>query len=320
MKRLLSLLGLVRNPSKAPGFVPWDPTRTDKRAEKMGWITDANGCDIWQGARANGYGQVREGGVVCFVHRLRYECEIGPIPSGTELDHYVCDNGPGGCCNPLHVRPVTRRENVLRGNSPQSINAGKTHCPRSHPLSHANLDSANLARGRRLCRTCENTRHRAARAAKLKRLRFALTSLLIIASGCGGSGSTGPNASSFSAKYGLEAVTPSWLVPVGGSDQKNISAGCMDFRPGGVLIRTILYSQTPYGGQSYLVTETDTWSYSIAGDEISVTDPLGNGSMPETKVIGTTSAESFSLYTILRNGAIPTTRTLQFRKNGSGCY
>jgi hypothetical protein len=141
-------------------FVPWDPTRTDKRAANMGWITDANGCDIWQGAHAGGYGIVYVNGQRWRVHRLRYELEIGPIPEGAELDHFVCDNGPGGCCNPFHCRPVTHRENMLRSSSIASIHAAKTHCPKGHPLSGENLVKASLARGQRYCRACKNTRQR----------------------------------------------------------------------------------------------------------------------------------------------------------------
>ena len=148
-------------------FIPLNPARTDKRSAKMGWITDERGCDIWQGSKANGYGQVSVNGRMQLVHRVRYEREIGPIPPGAELDHFICDNGLGGCCNPFHCRPTTHRENVLRGNSFASAHAAKTHCPKGHPLSGENLDKYQITLGQRKCRTCANAGKRA-RAASAK--------------------------------------------------------------------------------------------------------------------------------------------------------
>ena len=149
-------------------FVPWHATLKGrgkgKNSANVGWITDANGCDVWRGANAWGYGLVRDGGRMCVVTRLRYEREIGPIPAGMELDHFVCDNGAGGCCNPHHCRPVSGRENVLRGNGFASVHAAKTHCPQGHPLAGENLDKHQLTRGCRKCRICLNARMCAYRA------------------------------------------------------------------------------------------------------------------------------------------------------------
>ncbi len=139
--------------------VPWA-----KRNDSPGWVIDGNGCHIWTGGRdGSGYGRCRPppGGVVSVaVHRWRYEHEIGPIPEGLELDHFVCDNGAGGCCNPHHCRPVTKRENGLRSNNMGSRNAAKTHCLRGHPLSGGNLYQGRLRRGHRTCRICANAESR----------------------------------------------------------------------------------------------------------------------------------------------------------------
>ena len=146
-------------------FVPWDATRKRRQSANVGWITDANGCDIWQGAKdRHGYGMVSVGRRPRYVHRLRYEREIGPIPEGGGLDHFVCDNGAGGCCNPFHCRPASQRENLLRSNSMAAIHAAKTCCPKGHSLSGENLDRSKLARGQRECRTCRNARDRAKRS------------------------------------------------------------------------------------------------------------------------------------------------------------
>jgi hypothetical protein len=150
-------------------FVPFnDPPRKGKASRNVGWITDANGCDIWQGARAlDGYALVKTGGRMCMVTRVRYEREVGPIPEDMELDHFVCDNGAGGCCNPLHCRPASTRENQLRGNTIVAANAAKTHCPKGHPLSGENLDKTQLARGIRSCRICKKE-HEHARYQRIK--------------------------------------------------------------------------------------------------------------------------------------------------------
>jgi hypothetical protein len=139
-------------------FVPWGTRKGGHLSKRHGWITDANGCDIWQSCSGNGYAMVRVDGRMSLVYRVRYEREIGPIPPGAELDHYVCDNGAGGCCNPFHCRPASHRENQLRSNSVVSLNAAKTHCPKGHPLSGDNLVKNRLTRGDRICRTCKNAK------------------------------------------------------------------------------------------------------------------------------------------------------------------
>jgi len=140
---------MVRQYPAPAGFVPWNPDRR----HSPGWVEDAHGCHIWIGARnSNGYGQVKEAGRMQYVHRLRYEREIAPIPAGMELDHYVCDNGAGGCCNPRHCRPVSHRENLLRSDSIYARNLARTHCIHGHALRGDNLYIR--ANGGRQCRVC----------------------------------------------------------------------------------------------------------------------------------------------------------------------
>lgn len=145
-------------------FIPWRDE--PYRGRDPGWIIDGNGCHIWIGGTGpDGYARVniKENGRFRsrLVQRIRYEREIGPIPEGLVLDHYVCDNGAGGCCNPRHCRPVTRRENVLRGNNQAAWQLARTHCPRGHPLAGDNLIQSKFRRrGERECRTCHNERQR----------------------------------------------------------------------------------------------------------------------------------------------------------------
>lgn len=139
-------------------FVQW----TSHPTCSVGWVVDANGCHIWQGDRNHGgYGRVQYEGRLQLVHRVRYEEEIGPIPKGFQIDHHVCSNGAGGCCNPLHCRPVTPRENVLRSDNLCSRNRAKNHCPRGHRLDAENLDPCHKSAGRRSCKACTQARRRA---------------------------------------------------------------------------------------------------------------------------------------------------------------
>ena len=73
-------------------------------------------CRIWVGARTNrGYGNIEIDGKVHATHRVAYAMEHGGIPEGMVLDH-LCSRR--ACGNPLHLDPVTQKENVRRGKSP----------------------------------------------------------------------------------------------------------------------------------------------------------------------------------------------------------
>lgn len=137
-------------------FIEWEVANPgQRRGFPPGWIVAENGCHIWTGARsADGYGVVRVDGRTRFVHLVRYEREVGPVPEGMELDHFRCDAGPDACCNPLHCRPVSHRENMLRGDTVAAASAARTHCAKGHELSGTNLVPSKLRRGVRECRTC----------------------------------------------------------------------------------------------------------------------------------------------------------------------
>lgn len=110
-------------------------------------------CLVWQGATSlAGYGQVRFGHELCYVHRVIYEAVRGSIPAGLELDHvYVKGCRSRACCEADHLEAVTSRENARRG-----VRSRRTHCIRGHLLTGANLLTSGLKRGWRQCRTCHN--------------------------------------------------------------------------------------------------------------------------------------------------------------------
>lgn len=125
---------------------------------------DLGPCWVFTGAlTGRGYGSLYVGKIdgkrrIVAPHILAFELSIGPVPEGLELDH-LCRNR--ACCNPSHLEPVTRRENVLRGEGVAAKQARQTHCKNGHPLSGRNL--VPNSRGARQCRECKNESERRAR-------------------------------------------------------------------------------------------------------------------------------------------------------------
>ena len=137
------------------------------RSDSPGYVVQENGCHTWIGhVGDDGYGMVWKDGRMRGVHRVRYEEEVDPIPEGKWLDHHVCENK--SCCNPAHVRPVSPRENILRGDGACARNRAKTHCKRGHRLKGDNLVQWRYEKyGERACRICKNKQE----AARKRRLR-----------------------------------------------------------------------------------------------------------------------------------------------------
>ena len=88
-------------------------------------------------------------------HRKVYEALIGPVAPGLDLDH-LCR--VRHCCNPLHLEPVTRSENLRRGETITARNAAATHCPQGHAYEGRNIEWQKD--GSRKCRECHRTRER----------------------------------------------------------------------------------------------------------------------------------------------------------------
>jgi hypothetical protein len=121
-------------------------------------VRQSGACWLWIGGKTEGYGRFcLHRGVERFVHRLMYEWTFGSIPEGMQLDH-LCRNR--ACCNPAHLEPVTRRENILRGASPHAKNARKTHCVNGHEFTPENTYEPPGMPGCRHCRLCLSERSR----------------------------------------------------------------------------------------------------------------------------------------------------------------
>lgn len=122
-------------------------------------------CWVWTGTlRQSGYGAFTPSrpGPSRAAHCWLYEQTIGPIPDGLDLDHFACENR--ACVRPSHVRPATRRENVLRSAiSLPALQRARMECPQGHRYEGANL---LVKKGTRQCRTCHRDRERRRRAAQ----------------------------------------------------------------------------------------------------------------------------------------------------------
>jgi hypothetical protein len=118
-------------------------------------LTDAE-CWIWRGNRHHsGYGRLKVDRDYRLAHRVAYELFVGSIPDGLVLDHFACENP--GCVNPRHVRPVTQRENLLRGDTLPARCAAKTQCPKGHAYTPENT---LMHSGSRECRECNRLKCR----------------------------------------------------------------------------------------------------------------------------------------------------------------
>jgi hypothetical protein len=148
-----------------------DPRLPDRFWEKVAPEPNT-GCWLWTASLNNqGYGFFGVGRRMLLSHRVSYEALIGHVQGGLHLDH-LCRTR--SCCNPLHLEPVTAKENARRG-AASALNKARgaliTHCPAGHLYDAGNTEHRPKGRGRR-CRTCHRQKlrdWRAARAAQERR-------------------------------------------------------------------------------------------------------------------------------------------------------
>jgi hypothetical protein len=132
-------------------------TRIDLFMDKIR-IDSTTNCWIWIGHvnKVSGYGQFWNGEKVVGAHVFSFVTFNHPLPAGLEPDH-LCR--VRRCVNPKHLEAVTRRENLLRGDTIPARKAAQTSCKNGHPLSGDNLYRAK--NGTRQCRICKAALYRA---------------------------------------------------------------------------------------------------------------------------------------------------------------
>src|SRR3990167_1572712 len=132
-------------------------------------VDNSGACWLWTASQwGGGYGQFWDGSRNVVAHRFAYELLVGSIPDGLEIDH-LCR--VRNCVNPLHLQPVTTRENTLRGEGPSAINAVRSECIHGHAFSPSNTYISKD--GKRSCRTCRrhSTRRIRAQRRPLERMK-----------------------------------------------------------------------------------------------------------------------------------------------------
>lgn len=140
------------------------PRFGDARLPQRFWDkvrVDPDGCWRWTAFCNLGYGQYHLHGKGVGAHVASYRFLVAEIPAGYEVDHLchvpdkcqaVYDCPHRRCVNPSHLKAVTSRANVLRGNTVTRANAIKTHCVNGHEFSTENTRVDK--RGRRACKIC----------------------------------------------------------------------------------------------------------------------------------------------------------------------
>ncbi len=115
-------------------------------------IDEVTSCWIWIGnvCKRSGYGNF--GKLKAYVYS--YLVHKGDLAAGHEPDH-LCRIRP--CVNPDHLEAVTRRVNLLRGNTIPARKAAQTHCEKGHEFTEENIyRNRNGTRGCRKCRHAYN--------------------------------------------------------------------------------------------------------------------------------------------------------------------
>lgn len=124
----------------------------------------AAACWEWQSCKnEDGYGRFLVNGQNRFAHRVSYELVRGRIPDGLVIDH-LCRKRD--CVNPMHMEPVTPRENALRGElglHMKERSAAQTHCVHGHRLTPGNT-YRQPSTGRRRCKMCHRLNMRRRRS------------------------------------------------------------------------------------------------------------------------------------------------------------
>jgi hypothetical protein len=143
------------------------PKRFWDRVNQDGPLFRGVPCWLWTaGVDRDGYGRFYFEGKNLRAHKFAYESLVGSIPEGLHLDH-LCR--ARSCVNPAHLEPVTRKENILRGEGPTAVNARRTQCANGHPLDSAN--TYYRKDGQRNCRPCSTLSVAKSRAKQKERMQ-----------------------------------------------------------------------------------------------------------------------------------------------------
>ena len=122
-------------------------------------INFTDSCWLWKASKTgSGYGKVWYAGRLQQAHRVVYELLNGEIPAGLDLDHVKARGCTSRLCVwPEHLEPVTRRVNLLRGDTLARKHQEVVSCPQGHAYDEENTAMKN---GTRQCRKCARARNK----------------------------------------------------------------------------------------------------------------------------------------------------------------
>lgn len=128
-------------------------TELPETPEQRFWakVEKSDGCWLWRGTVAGGYGQCRSAPKVrVAAHRFSYNLHFGPIPDGLYVCHR-CDTPL--CVNPAHLFLGTDSDNmrdmVSKGRHPKQRRAyrAKLTADQVRQVRHSTESNASLAAG-----------------------------------------------------------------------------------------------------------------------------------------------------------------------------
>jgi hypothetical protein len=131
---------------------PIPPVSEADRERFFQSVHKTNGCWLWTGPVAYGYGSFTLAGRTFRAHRVSYILAGRDLPVGLVVDHLCREKQ---CVNPAHLEAVTSGENTRRGHSYPS------HCKRGHELSGENVRMVGKQRKCRLCQRIRTAKWRA---------------------------------------------------------------------------------------------------------------------------------------------------------------
>ena len=107
-------------------------------------VSSRTGCWKWIGkVGKDHYGRTTEGQL---AYQVVYAAEVGAVPEGLQLDHQCRLRQ---CVSPVHLEPVSKRENERRKQMRHRVKIRK--CPQGHDLF---LNGINTVYGGKVCGYC----------------------------------------------------------------------------------------------------------------------------------------------------------------------
>jgi hypothetical protein len=138
------------------------PIYGDERLPQRIWANiypePNTGCWLWGASEARGgYGQVHWQKRTRRIHTVVYEILIGS-PGDLDLDHRCRTRL---CCNPDHLEPLTRQQNLARGQGLIWMKRRERDaCKHGHPFTPENTHHDGKGRVCRTCRRIKNQKYR----------------------------------------------------------------------------------------------------------------------------------------------------------------